>query len=152
MKKQLKKIICAVDFSDPSDALVEYAASMHGTAAELILLHIEPIEAESEELLKKLLHEFSRYSELLSQHHARALFTVRHGDPAAGILDYAREEMADMILIGSHGNTAIGRLLVGSTAETLMRKAHCPVIILKTPEQSLQKAEGEIAMDTHSRQ
>ena len=151
MKKPLKKIISAVDFSAPSDALVEFAATIHGRAAELTLLHIEPIEAESEELLNKLLHEFSRYSSILSEHHAHALFTVRHGEPAAAILGYAQEKGADMILIASHGNTSITRLLVGSTAETVMRKAHCPVIVLKTPEKCLEKTEGESKENTHAR-
>lgn len=71
---------------------------------------------------------------MLSQYNAHAIFTVQYGDPAAGILVYAKEHNADMILLGSHGTTAITRLLVGSTAETVMRHAPCPVVILKTPD------------------
>ena len=71
---------------------------------------------------------------MLSQRNADSIFTVEYGDPAAEILEYAKEHNADMILLGSHGTTAIGRLLVGSTAETVMRQAPCPVVILKSPD------------------
>ena len=134
MELPLKKIICAVDFSAASDAVVRYAAAMHCTGAELMVLYVAH-GAESEEgMLRKHLHEFSRYSDMLSGNNVRALFTVQHGEPAAAILNYAKEHHADMIILASHGNTAIARLLMGSTAESVMRQALCPVVILKTPD------------------
>lgn len=134
MTTSLKKIICAVDFSAASDSVVLYAAAMHSTNAELVLLYIAPTENNDNGFLRMHLHEFSRYSDMLSQHNVRAIFTVQYGEPANGILVYAKEHNADMILLGSHGTTAIARLLVGSTAETVMRHAPCPVVILKTPD------------------
>ncbi len=134
MEIALKKIICAVDFSAASDALVRYAATLHCSGAELMVLYVAP-GAESENgMLRKHLHEFSRYSDMLSANNAHALFTVQYGEPAAAILSYAREYHADMIILGFHGNTAIARLLMGSTAESVMRQAPCPVVILKTPD------------------
>ena len=134
MTTSLIKIICAVDFSSASDSVVRYAAAMHCSNAEIILLYIAPVENSDNSSLNMFLHEFSRYSDMLSQYKAHAIFTVQYGDPAAGILVYAKEHKADMILLGSHGTTAITRLLVGSTAETVMRHAPCPVVILKTPD------------------
>ncbi len=134
MEMSLKKIICAVDFSAASDALVQYAAAIHSTGTELMVLYVAPGDESEDGMLRKHLHEFSRYSDILSHNKVRALFTVQHGEPAAAILDYARERHADMIIIGSHGSTALGRLLVGSTAESVMRHAPCPVLILKTPD------------------
>ena len=122
-----------MDFSASSDAVVRYAAAMHCTDAVLIVLSVVPAEESDNGMLRKHLHEFSRYSEMLSQNKARALFTVEHGEPAAAILNYAKEHHADMIILGSHGTTAIARLLVGSTAEAVLRHATCPVVILKTP-------------------
>ncbi len=130
----LKKIICAVDFSAASDSVVRYAAAMHGKSVELVILYVAPAENNDYGLLSKHLHEFSRYSDMLSQQAVNAIFTVQYGDPATGILVYAEEHNADMIVLGSHGTTAIARLLVGSTAETVMRQASCPVVILKTPD------------------
>ena len=134
MEKPRKKIICAVDFSTSSDAVVHYAASMHCCDAELIVLSVVPGEERENGMLRKQLHEFSRYSDILSENKALALFTVEHGEPAAAILNYAKEHHADMIILGSHGTTAIARLLVGSTAEAVLRHAACPVVILKTPD------------------
>ena len=123
-----------MDFSAVSDAVVRYAASMHCTDAELIILSVAPQEECENGMLRQHLHQFSRYSDMLSENKARARFTVEHGEPAAAILNYAKEHHADMIILGSHGTTAIARLLVGSTAEAVLRHATCPVVILKTPD------------------
>ena len=141
MTISLKKIICAVDFSVASDSVVRYAATMHCTGAELIILYIAPEINCDDHLLRTRLHDFSRYSEMLSQKNVQAIFEVQYGEPATCILGYAKEHNADMILLGSHGKTDIARLLVGSTAETVMRKAFCPVVILKTPTINLKSAE-----------
>ncbi len=137
----LKKIICAVDFSPTSDFVVRYAAAMHGARAELIILYVDPEANNDAALQRKHLHEFSRYSDMLSQNDVCAAFAVQCGEPATVILDYAKKQNADMIVIGSHGSTAIARLLVGGTTETVMRNAFCPVVILKTPTESRTAAE-----------
>lgn len=134
MVMPLKKIVCAVDFSAASDAVVRYASALHCTGAEIMVLYVAPGEEHEDGMLRQHLHEFSRYSDMLSLNRVQALFTVQYGEPAATILNYARERHADMIILGSHGNTAIARLLVGSTAESVMRHAVCPVVILKTPD------------------
>jgi universal stress protein A len=138
MEMSLKKIICAVDFSAASDAIVQYAAALHCTGAELMVLYVAPGTESDDGMLRKHLHEFSRYSDMLSGNKVRRLFTVQHGEPAAAILNYAREHHADMIILGSHGSTAIARLLMGSTAESVLRHALCPVLILKTPDNNNQ--------------
>jgi len=138
MTISLQKIICAVDFSAASDAVVRYAAAMHCTDAELIVLSVVPGEEHGNGMLRQHLHAFSRYSEMLSQNRAQALFTVEYGEPGTAILNYAKVHHADMIILGSHGSTAIARLLMGSTAESVMRHALCPVLILKTPDNNNQ--------------
>ncbi len=134
MEKLMTKIICAVDFSASSDAVVHYAAAMQCANTEIIVLYVVPGEEHETGLFRMHLHEFSRYSDMLSENRARARFTVEHGEPAAVILRYAKEHHADLIMLGSHGTTAIARLLVGSTAEAVLRHATCPVVILKTPD------------------
>ena len=123
-----------MDFSASSDSVVRYAAAMHCAGAELIVLYVGQGAEHENGIFRKHLHHFSRYSDMLSQNGAQALFTIEHGEPAAAILNYAKEHHADMIILGSHGTTAIARLLVGSTAEAVLRHAPCPVVILKTPD------------------
>jgi nucleotide-binding universal stress UspA family protein len=45
----------------------------------------------------------------------------------------ARERGVDLIVIASHGRTGLGRILFGSTAESVVRHAHCPVLVVKPP-------------------
>ena len=61
-------------------------------------------------------------------------YLVRDGDPAATILAAAAELGCDMIVMGTHGRSGLERLLTGSVAETVMRQARCPVLVLRSPE------------------
>jgi len=54
-------------------------------------------------------------------------------DPATEILRLAREIACDLIVMGTHGRTGLGRLLMGSVAEEVVRKAPCSVLTVKTP-------------------
>ena len=58
---------------------------------------------------------------------------IAHGEAASEIVRVARERGADLIVISSHGRTGLGRILFGSTAESVVRHAHCPVLVVKPP-------------------
>ena len=60
---------------------------------------------------------------------------VARGEPAAEIVRVARERGAGLIVISSHGRTGLGRILFGSTAESVVRHAHCPVLVVKPPQE-----------------
>lgn len=64
------------------------------------------------------------------------------GDAATEIVNPAAETKADVIVMGSHGRTGLGRLLLGSVAENVMRKAPCPVVTVKPPLAQLDSSEG----------
>jgi nucleotide-binding universal stress UspA family protein len=55
------------------------------------------------------------------------------GSPVIEILAFAEEENIDLIVMASHGRTGLSRLLMGSITEGVMRKAHCPVLVVKQP-------------------
>ncbi len=55
------------------------------------------------------------------------------GDPADEILRLARLSQCDLIVMGTHGLTGLDRLLMGSVAERVLRKAPCPVLTVKVP-------------------
>jgi nucleotide-binding universal stress UspA family protein len=152
--KHLKKILCPVDFSAASEQALKYAAELHGDNGELIVLHVcRQGAGDGESQLKEHLSHFSRYSDLLSALQCPVRFAVEYGNPAAAIIDYAGEHEVDFIVIGSHGTTNLQRLLVGSTAESVMRHAPCPVVILKSPEpkKSERKAsESDIPVMTNT--
>ena len=56
---------------------------------------------------------------------------LREGKPADQILAAAREWEADVIVIGTHGRSGVSRLVLGSTAESVVRHASCPVLVIK---------------------
>jgi universal stress protein A len=58
---------------------------------------------------------------------------LREGKPADEILAAAREWEADLIVIGTHGRSGVSRILLGSTAESVVRDAACPVLVI-TPQ------------------
>jgi nucleotide-binding universal stress UspA family protein len=55
---------------------------------------------------------------------------IVEGSPVDAILDRARQERADLIVMGTHGRTGLSRLLVGSVAEGVLRHAPCPVVVV----------------------
>lgn len=57
---------------------------------------------------------------------------VIEGIAAPEILAIAKEQNCDLIVIGSHGRTGLGRVLMGSVAEEVARKSPCPVLIVRT--------------------
>jgi nucleotide-binding universal stress UspA family protein len=69
-------------------------------------------------------------------------YLLADGIPAEEIVKVASDRGCDLIVMGTHGRTGVGRLLLGSVAEEVMRKAPCPVLTLKHP---LPAAEAEIA-------
>jgi nucleotide-binding universal stress UspA family protein len=60
--------------------------------------------------------------------------TILFGKPFVEILKYAEEENADLIVMATHGRGAISHILMGSTAEKVVRKAPCPVLTVKHPK------------------
>ncbi len=57
----------------------------------------------------------------------------RSGAPADEILEYASQRDIDLIVMGTHGREGIARALLGSVAETVVRKASCPVLTVHSP-------------------
>ena len=53
------------------------------------------------------------------------------GSPRQMIVDWSKEQGADMIVVGSHGSSRLTYLLIGSVAEHLVRYAHCPVLVVR---------------------
>ena len=58
------------------------------------------------------------------------------GDPADEIVALAEQEKADLIVMGTHGRTGLGRLLMGSVAEAVVRRTSCPVFTFKEKKPS----------------
>ena len=53
------------------------------------------------------------------------------GRPARAIIDYAEDNEVDQIVMGSHGRDGVSRILLGSVAETIVRRSPCPVTVVR---------------------
>jgi nucleotide-binding universal stress UspA family protein len=102
---------------------VEVSPPIHGEIGALMV----DIEAEVHESLKEKLRRLEPADVAQVQS-----FLVR-GDPATEIVALARNYPCDVIVMGTHGRTGLGRLLMGSVAEKVVRNAPCPVVTVKSP-------------------
>ncbi|HEV7279734.1 MAG TPA: universal stress protein [Pirellulaceae bacterium] len=137
-----KKILCPTDFSDYSRAALEMAAALaRESDAELILLHAadtpmsyaaDDVEMEEDKALQEIQKRLDQVAIAVAPSRVRRL--LAEGDPGAAIVDVARDESADLIVISTHGRSGWSRLLMGSTAEYVVRNAGCPVLSLRSSE------------------
>ena len=143
-----KRICCPIDFSDASRAAMEVAADLaRRTGAELWLLHAYPVPGytfpdgsvvASPKMLQDLadgaqrhLDEWRTQAEGLGA--PRVETAKEAGEPAAEIVAFARERGMDLLVLGTHGRTGLEHALMGSIAERVVRKAHCPVLTVRPP-------------------
>lgn len=141
---QLKRILLATDFSECSDHALNYACEFaEAFTAELHLLTIfePPVTADPEfgfgQVGAKNVEE-GAHSQLLNklQNHPESAWrdklevtrSVRTGRPFVEIVRYAKEMKIDLIVIGTHGRSALAQMFIGSTAERVVRKSPCPVM------------------------
>ncbi|MFP6622863.1 MAG: universal stress protein [Myxococcota bacterium] len=148
MSINIRKILCPIDFSQHAELVVEWAihlAQEHDS--EVLLLHAYHLPVEFQQLEGAYLpadfwesvKEEAERSLAIYAERARAMSVsvreiVREGYPASVIQEEAREENADMIVMGSRGLSGLKHLLLGSIAERVVQKAHCPVLTLNHPD------------------
>lgn len=140
----LRAVLTAADFSASSEDAFRVARALaRDYGARLVVLHVAtppPLVTPGElqlalerphgyraELEKRLRLVYAADSP------AGVAYEVELGEPALEILKAARELGCDLIVMGTHGRTGVGRLLMGSVAEQVVRQATCPVLTVKTP-------------------
>lgn len=138
----IHKILHPTDYSELSrPAFVLACALARDFGAELILCHVgpPPIIAVGEGMVVELptgeAEQMKARLEQLKPDDAqvRVTHSLLRGDSADEIVRLADEAKADLIVMGTHGRGGLGRLLMGSVAEGVMRKATCPVVTVKAP-------------------
>ncbi|NJN84349.1 MAG: universal stress protein [Caldilineaceae bacterium] len=74
---------------------------------------------------------------------------VRFGDPAERIVDYAKRESVELIAMATHGRTGLGRLVLGSVAERILRSVSTPVLLMR-PDVEVETGQSPAEQLTHS--
>ena len=138
-----KKILFPTDFSHTGDAALALATALaRDTGATLIIVHVEEptnvyaggefyygIPNPPTDELRRMLAEVKPTDPAVACEHR-----LLSGDPAGSVVRFADEEKFDLIVMGTHGRTGIVRVLMGSVAESIVRRANCPVITFKSKE------------------
>ena len=71
---------------------------------------------------------------------AEATFILWEGDPGDGIVAAAEAEAADIVVVGTHGRSGVGRYLLGSVSDEVVRRAPCPVLVVRPSEADAARA------------
>ena len=140
----IEAILHPTDFSKHSAYAFRLAGSLardHG--ARLIVLHVVstlgPEQVSHGEAVSQLQPEGYQeklWRDLRAIQPADPAIRMQHllaeGDPAAEIVRVAAESGCGLIVMGTHGRTGLDRLVMGSVAEQVMRRAPCPVLTAKS--------------------
>ena len=138
-----RRVLAAVDLSEPSARALELGVAAVGTLTEDGAPEVRALFAAGTELDPffprdegraarmglDLLREFVAGRSLPAGVEPR----VRVGEAAHEIVDEAAEWEADLVVLGTHGRGGVRRMLLGSVAEAVVRSAPCPVLVVPAP-------------------
>ncbi|MCA8964103.1 MAG: universal stress protein [Planctomycetes bacterium] len=143
---KIRRILCPTDFSPTARHAIDYALEMaRSFGAEIVLLHVIPdmgyplrsfgtvsaFPNLREEIHKRGTEELAELQAQLGTD-VKITTELRDGASHHAILDCAKDVGADMIIIGTHGHTGLKHMLLGSTAEKVVRSAECPVLTVRS--------------------
>ena len=139
----LKRLLVPTDFSDSARHALTYGISFaREYKAELLLLHVVenltvgyasdlfpvPMAEVFDEISGFARTELAKLAAQAREKEIAVRELVVQGKPSAEIIRVAKEETADMIVLGTHGKGMLDKALFGSTAERVIRRAPCPVL------------------------
>lgn len=142
------KIVIGVDDSPHSHAAVEFVRKMAWPREStiVVLSVVRPVvgvyaEAyvPAEPYVEQMSGDLVRFHQETAASAERDLQTtglrtearILHGDPRTALVEAARTERADLLVVGSHGRTGMAKLLMGSVAAYVMAHAPCSVMVVK---------------------
>jgi nucleotide-binding universal stress UspA family protein len=137
----IRIIVHPTDFSENSNAAFEMACALaNDYRASLYVVHVEPpspVFAELGAIPPTFVDReaLERQLDAIQSRNPAVKITrlLLGGDEATEILAFAERAHADLIVMGTHGRTGLGRLFMGSVAEEVLRRAPCPVLTIKNP-------------------
>jgi nucleotide-binding universal stress UspA family protein len=148
---EIRTILLPTDFSECANYALTYTTQLaRSSSASIICVHVVepvmptvgytgmteplPIADISEQLENSAERELPKIAGCEECAGLEIEEVIAHGDAATEIVRVARERKVDLIVISSHGRTGLGRILFGSTAESVVRHAPCPVLVVKPPQ------------------
>jgi len=138
--QSFRTVLCPIDFSECSKEAFDVACSLaHDFGAQLIVLHVQlptvvmygegTVPSDPTAYAVKLWEQLKQM-----QPRDQSIDVERRleiGDPPTEIVRLADLWKCDLIVMGTHGRTGLRRVLMGSVAEAVLRKATCPVVTVR---------------------
>jgi nucleotide-binding universal stress UspA family protein len=136
-------LLCPIDFSSDSREAMRTAMALAGAQGRVTLVHVytipvigppelpiapalvEAIVAGAEQGVREWTAEARKLGP------AQVESCCLQGNPWAAIVDLARDRQVDLVVMGTHGRTALRHALLGSVAERVLRHAPCPVLVVR---------------------
>jgi universal stress protein A len=157
-KLSVESILVPTDFSDKSGKALKYAMQLVKLfGAQITLLHVvEPIQPDfdvfpmalnQQQTVKAAEVELKRFASRLVGKPAGMRYLVRLGKPYYQVAEAAQASNADLIIIATHGRTGLKHILLGSTAERVVRHAPCPVLTVRQKESDSIKTAARRSLD-----
>jgi nucleotide-binding universal stress UspA family protein len=148
---EFKRILCAVDFSTDSLAAFKVAVEMarlHGGSLHIFhVIEAQPVVPPQVEI--RIVEEANAAMKSLVASAKSSLnglpFTteVTSGGPFVEIIERAREWRANLIVLGSKGITSLEEIIIGGTAENVMKEAPCSVLVVRPENKHHRSAVRE---------
>jgi nucleotide-binding universal stress UspA family protein len=147
---RLRKIVCAVDFSDASRLALQDAAELAARfEGDVTLVHVEePAPFTGVDLLAassgaaelraaELERSLARWRAEAARLSGRPAHSqLLSGAPVAELVRFAETHGADLVVVGTHGRGGLERFVLGSVAEAVARRAPCPVLLARPRQQA----------------
>jgi nucleotide-binding universal stress UspA family protein len=153
---KIERILCPVDFSEYSVKAYDYAESLaRHYDAKLFLQHVvQPLssaypyypfpEAMNDVYRDLESHAQKQLEEFLKERARKGVQVealVDRGTATESILCFAQEKTVDLIVVGTHGRRGFDRFATGSVTEGVLRKARCPVLVVRKPAHDFVKPD-----------
>jgi universal stress protein A len=138
-----RQIILATDLGPASapatDAAFRLAAALGSRLLAVSVIDPRTLQLPGGRFRSRVDQERGRLEEAAAElvlrgrrDHIATSFLIWEGDPAESIVEAAKSEGADIIVVGSHGRAALGRALIGSVSDQVVRHAPCPVMVVRS--------------------
>jgi len=147
----LHRILCPVDYSEPSRRALRYAlaiARWHG--ADIAVLHVQDarrhlagVEAGSDpDLAERTCQELRQFIDDAGGSNRHAQVQIANGRAVPGILEHATRGASDLVVMGTNGRSGVARSVLGAVTEAVVRQATMPVLTI--PPSAGVRASGEL--------
>jgi nucleotide-binding universal stress UspA family protein len=133
-------VLVPIDFSQEAHQALVDTLEFVKDPARLHVIHVlHPLEPTDPGVVWQTIDDQSRidnikatfYKEFPEEAYQQVKFTVKVGNPSSEIIDYAKHNAIDLIVIPSSGRTGLARFFLGSVAERVVRFSHCPVLVIR---------------------